>query len=438
MGNEEKIKRLREKKKRLNKQNINMSYVVIAIIVFVLILFDYLILDALDGFSMADFIKDTIGNLMGVLAAFLIFDIIHDKMSKDSYAEEVSEQILQTLFEQEGIDALDDEVKRKFITASLTSIDTDKEAAAEIADQLDRYLQDSGDRAVVLDRIAMFTEAQKYQFIENNVHAIVPDPDAASMVQNFLRNYLVGALECRIRTSFEYNFVLRRLPEGNFQKLKHRDEYFLVEETLTYHVKYLTESMNNTGSHTVSIGFAYDNKSLDKFLRDSQVNQAGAPLNNCIFRESLDIDPEDMQYFSSLSPQELRECFQEMFKPHLTIDGRAGEIIGVKAYDYGVVVEFTVDHDTAGMEHVIDMAFAMPKKWNGQLEVAIVDPTHNPRIALNYDGETMQVEMFSFLDKGDDSSYANTHTEDIGIYRIVLNDTWVYPVSGVLFTIDKK
>ena len=375
---------------------------------------------------------------MGVLAAFLIFDIIHDKLSKDSYAEEVSEQILDTLLDQDGIDALDNDVKRKFISASIKSIDADKKAAAEISAQLDQYLKDRSEIAIVLDHIDMYKTKQKYQFVENNVKAIVSDKDAAAMVQYFLKNYLDSALDCRIVTNFEYNFVLRKLPGDNFLQLKHREEYYLVEETLTYHIKYLTEAVNNTKDHVVSFGFAYNNKSLDKFLRDRQLNQAGDPLSSCIFRESLDIDPEDMKYFSDLSPEQLKKEFQRMFKMHLTIDGRAGEIIGVKTYDYGVVVEFLIGHDGQKMDHDINMAFAMPKKWHGQLLVTILEPTHNPRISLNYEGETMLVEMFSFLDKGDDTSYENTHTEDIGIYRIVLNDTWVYPVSGVLFTIDKK
>ena len=438
MENEDRIKALRDRQKKLNKKNIDMSYLVVVVLVIILIIIDYFVLDAMGGFSLAEFLKETIGNLMGVLAAFLIFDIIHDKMAKDSYALEVSERILETLFDQEGMEALDDEVKKKFIFASLVSVDKDKEAAGQIAKELELYLQGGRSRAFVLDKINMLTEQQKYKFVESNVKSIASDRDISNMIQNFLANYLVGELDCKIRTSFEYNIVLRRLPENNFNVLKRRDDYYMVEETITYKVKYPTEALNNTKSSQICIGFAYDNKNLDKLLRNRQVDHVGDPLKNCIFRESLDINPEDAAYFTSLSPEELKECFQDMFKLHLSIDGKAGEVSSVSAAAYGVVVEFTVGHDGTKMEHSVDMAFAMPRKWNSQLEVVFVDPTRNPRISLNYDGETMRVEMFSFLDKGEDTSYENTHTEDIGIYRVALNDTWVYPVSGVLFTIDRK
>lgn len=438
MEQDDNLRSYREKKRKANKKNIDLSYAVVGFIVVALILLDYIILSDTGSFSWEDFVKDTVGNLMGVLAAFLIFDIIHDKLSKDSYADEVSEQILETLLEQKGIDALDENLKRKFVTASIQSLDSDQEAAAEISAELEKYLCEEADRAQVLRHLAQYSERQKYEFVRSNVDSITNDADAAMMIHNFLRNYLSSDNDCRIRTSFEYKFELRdRLP-ASFYELKHKEDYFFVEETLTYDVKYLTEKMNNLNSNTVSIGFAYDNKNLDKFLRDSQVNQAGDPLCNCIFRESLDIDPEDMQFFADLSPEELKEKLRLIFKPHLTIDGFAGELTGAHAYPYGIVAEFKVGHDTTAMSHTVDMIFDMPKRWHGILEVALVEPTKKPRITLSYSGDTMDIEMYSFLDRGDDTSYENTHIDDIGIYRIILNNTWVYPVSGVVFTIDKK
>ena len=79
----------------------------------------------------------------------------------------------------------------------------------------------------------------------------------------------------------------------------------------------------------------------------------------------------------------------------------------------------------------------MPKLWQGVLEVALVDPTRNPKISIDYPEDLMHVDMYSFLNKGDDTSYDNTHIEDNGMYRVVLNNTWVFPVSGVMFTINK-
>lgn len=438
MEHDERLKKNLEKRRKANQKNIDLSYVIVGVIVLVLILFDYIILSGLDSFSWSEFVKNITGNLMGVLAAFLIFDIVHDKLAKDSYADEVSEQILQTLLEQQGIDALNEELKRKFITASLKSLDSDSEASAEITTALEEYLNKNAERTQFLEKLEYFSEEQKKKFVTSNVISIVDDTDVASMINNFMRNYLVKNNNCRIRNSFEYKFELRDTLPTAFSDLKHKDDYFFVEETLTYDIKYLTEEMNNVNTDRVSIGFAYDNKNLDKFLRDNQINQMGDVLSNCLFRESLDIEQEDMDYFSSLPAQELKDKFCQMFKPHLSIDGKAGELVDVSAYEYGIVAEFKVGHDVKAMAHTIDMVFDMPKKWGGILEVALVDPTRNPRIALSYSGDNMQVEMYSFLNKNDDTSYENTHIDDIGIYRIILNDTWVYPLSGIVFTIDKK
>lgn len=95
--NTEKDKELSNKMQRkMARENINLGYVVLYIVVILIVVVGELLLFLFGDFSAGDLFKDAIGNLMGVLAAFLIFDIAHEKMSKDSYASEVSEQILDT------------------------------------------------------------------------------------------------------------------------------------------------------------------------------------------------------------------------------------------------------------------------------------------------------------------------------------------------------
>ena len=105
------------RRRAINERNLNMSYIVIASVVALLLVIDYIFLSRQGTFSWISFIENIAGNLMGVLAAFLIFDVIHDKLAKESQADIVSDQILKTLLEQRGIDALDDELKRTFISA---------------------------------------------------------------------------------------------------------------------------------------------------------------------------------------------------------------------------------------------------------------------------------------------------------------------------------
>lgn len=430
------LRQVKDKHKKTTRRSITNSYIAIAGIIIILIGICYFVLDSVNGFSLVDFGKDIIGNLMGVLAAFLIFDLIHDKMSKDSYADEVSEQILDTLLEQGGIEALDESIKRKFIYSSITSINHDKEAEKGIANALDSYLSGCTEAKIVLDRIQMFSERQKNKFVLDNIKSIVEDPDATSLVTNFLSNYLKSNIECKITTSLQNNFVLRDRLTDAFSILKNTDNYFLVDETLTYRVKYLSDSANDVNNNILRMGFAFNNTALDKFLRDQQIDQAGNPLSNCFFRESLDIDKEDMEIFLNMQAEELKNSFDNMFRPHLTIDGKEGVLTSVTASSCGLIAEFSVGHDTSAHEHNIDIAFMMPKRWYSVIEAVFVDPTKNPRIAINYESDSMHVEMYSFLDIGDNSSYEKSHIEDIGMYRIILDDSWVYPVSGVVFTIE--
>lgn len=447
MGNSrERQEELREQKRKANRRNINLSYAVIMAVVIGFLLIDYIVLSDLNGFTWQDFVKDIVGNLMGVLAAFVIFDVIHDKLSRDSYADEVSEQILDTLLSQDGIEALDEEIRRKFVGASLRSLDTDKEAADEIAEAIESYLCGNAERAGVLERIDEFSDRQKEIFIRENIDSVLREPDSSDMLQDFLNSYLKKDNDIRLRTNFSYEFILSAVLPDEYKVLKGKDEYFLVHEMLTYEVKFLTEKMNNLRARNgiICVGFPYDNSALDKFLRDSIPNQQqDEELGNCIFRESLCINPEDVEYLSKLSPEELKKQFQGMFKPHLTVDGAAGELCAVEAHEYGLIAKFKMSGLDPNFEpengiHNVDIVFYMPKKWGGALEVALVEPTKNPKISIDYPESLMHVDMYSFLNKSDDTSYDNTHIEDNGMYRIILNNTWVFPVSGILFAINKK
>jgi hypothetical protein len=435
----------RIKRRKANRRNINLSYVIVMAIVIVGLFADYIILQDLNEFSWQGFISDIVGNLMGVMGAFVVFDIIHDKLSKDSYADEVSEQILDTLLRQDGIEALDEDIKRKFVRASLMSLDRDKEAAEEINKSLEEYLSEIADRYYVLDRIDEFSDKQKDMFVRENVASILKDDTASDMILDYLDSYLKKDNNLRFRTNFSYEFILSATLPEEYDVLKHKEEYYLVHEMLSYEVKFLTEEMNNLKPRNgiVCLGFPYDNSALDKFLRDSIPNQQqDEELGNCVFRESLSLNEEDREYFMNLPADELKNIFKKMFKPHLSINGNSGELEKVEAYPYGIIAKFRMDNNSivepeSGIYNV-DIVFYMPKKWQGVLEVALVDPTKNPRISIDYPEDLMYVDMYSFLNKSDETSYDNTHIEDNGMYRIILNNKWVFPVSGIMFVIGKK
>lgn len=429
----------REQQRVQNKRQTNMAYWVIVGIIIIALLVSYIVMNALHGFVLSDFIKDILGNLMGVFAAFLIFDVAHDKMTKDTYADEVSEQLLATLLSKEdGMKALNKNVRRKFIGNALKSLDRDPQSAENITKAIENYLDERDAVEKVTDAIEILSNEQKRNFINLNAKLIVKDDDVFDMVSNFFDHYLIEKNECRIRKNFNYSIELRNTLPSVFNDLIHKDDYFYVQEVVSYDIKYLSPEMSNVKSDIVRLGFAYDNKSLDLLMREKQREAVGDTLSNCIFRETLDIDIEDIEYFKSLPQEMLKEQFVKMFRPHLTIDRARGECIKAVATDIGIVLDFKVNHDQDALEHTVDIIFHMPKRWGGALEIVLVDPTKEPKISLSYQEDTMYVEMLSYLDKGEAASYINAHENENGIYRILINDEWVYPISGVVFTINKN
>lgn len=398
-----------ERRKNVNHKNINMGYLILYLIVILIIIVGEIVLYRFQAFELKELVKDTIGNLMGVLAAFLIFDIAHEKISKDSYASEVSEQILDTLmYHPEAMELYQDEQKKVFVNAFIGSIVDDPDVSEMISSHLNSYL------------------LTKKDFEE------IPD---------------LTEKDCRIRTAYSYRFVLdteRTKAFGDLRSDVADDPYFYVQEELNYTTKYLAPKGNNTNTENVKIGLIYDNASLDRFLRGNKSGQNNEDLRNCIFRENLDIEDVDKALFKELmnKPEELLDVVKRMFRPHLSIDRHRGTIerVAVGSYegkDYGLIITFKVDHDVTAISHEIDIIFHMPKKWDSIIEAVLVEPTNSPKISLSYNEDMMDIEMYSMLNKGESSAYENTLEEENGVYSIALCDEWVFPISGVIFFVRK-
>ncbi len=389
--------------KKINKQNKTLGYIILYMVVFILIVIGEIILFKLNpDASLKDLFQDMIGNLMGVLAAFLVFDIVHEKISKDSYATEVSEQILDTI-----------------------------KGNPEVID--------------------LYENSHKKEFINSFIKSVIEDDDATEMIGNYLDNYLltkkdlseedVVPRDCRIRTAFSYNFILDTYRANAFNSLKPieengQDPYFYVQEQLDYSVKFLHEKGNNLNSSTVNIGLVFDNKSLDKALREGYKDNE---FKKCIFRENLDLEEEDRVYMANAKAEELIS----MFRPHIILDGNKEKKVDaniVKENDtpFGIVFSFEVDYDISETQHDVRLIFHMPKRWDSILEACIVEPTKEPKISLSYNEDAMFVEMYPFLNKNDSSSYDNSLEEDNGVYSISISDEWVFPISGVVFFVKKK
>ena len=395
--------------RKIYRKDINNGYFILYLSVFIIIVVGEIILYRLeDNFSIAELFRDLIGNLMGVMAAFLIFDIAHEKMSKDAYASEVSEQILDTLmYHPETMELYENDQKKTFVNAFIGSIVEDQDVSEMISSHLNTYLLTAKD---------------------------------------FQNNPEVTEKDCRIKTAFSYRFVLEEDRKAAFGDLKApvvdgRDPYFYVQEELLYIIKYLNPKGNYTDSHVLKMGFIYDNEKLDRFLRGNKSQQNNLVLRNCIFRENLDIEEEDKKLFQDMAgdKEALISLVKKMIRPHLKIDNMSGKLTDVEVIgNSGVIISFTIDHDLEAMEHDISLVFHMPKKWNGILEVALVEPTKNPHISLSYNEDMMDVEMYSFLNKGESSAYENASENENGVYSISISDEWVFPISGVVFPVKRR
>lgn len=412
MGKESPATETKDRKKTLYRRDINKGYMILYLAVILVIVLGGVLLYFLEGgFSLVELIQNIVGNLMGVFGAFLVFDIAHEKLSKDSYAGEVSEQILDTLmYHPEAMELYENEQKKKFVNAFIQSIVEDSDASEMIVSYLDNYLLTAED----------FEKEEKK----------------------------ITEKDCRIRTEFSYRFVLDAKRSSAFSDLcapidpeKNRDPYFYVQEELNYKTKYLSEKGNNLNQNELTIGYIYDSAGLDRFLRGNEHGKNNSLLTNCIFRESLDIDEADRKMFEECGEdkEKLIVLVKKMFRPHLNIDRFKGVVTDVEVIrDVGLFVKFSVGHDTGALEHSVDIVFHMPKKWDTLVEVVLVEPTKEPMISISYEEDEMDVEMYSFLNKSEASSYDNTYESENGVYSISLTGEWVFPISGVVFPVKRK
>lgn len=375
-------------KKVKNKQILTGTLLLI-VIAFALVVIGYIYLWLRNGYTITDLIENIVGNLIGVLAAFLLFDIIYNKLTQDAYAKDTSQQIAKTLM---------------------------------------------GDS----DILDAFSYEDKNNFITSTIKSMVKDEDALDVIDSRVKTFLDFEGNYKIRKSFNYAIAANaEEPNSDYSALpgNNGDNYFYVQENLNYEVKCIKGQNNSIDveNQTVKIAFLFDKKTLDEsMLKEDK----GDIFKNCIFSENLDINQETLQYFASLSEQELKEAIQRLFTPVVKIDGVAGSINEVFISESGIVIKYNVlvmQKD----EYSVRVIFHMPKLWNSIFEVALVDATKSPKILFDYNPSKMDVSMYSFINKEIDSNTGAYELEN-GLFDISVKDEWILPKSGVVFAVRKK
>lgn len=363
---------------------ISSTLVVLLISLFITVV-GYIYLAVVRDFTFPDLVESVVGNLLGVFAAFILFDIAYNMLTAKESAREVSQHITKTLM---------------------------------------------GDP----DTLDAFSEEDKRKFIESTVKSIVNDEDCTDMVSDSINRLLDLAHESRVRTEFRYNIIATTEFSSNYANFPGvaENKYFYVEEKFDYTVKSLTGKVKNFENNRIKIGFSFEKKILDYGLNETATFHPD--LSECIFNESLEITSEAQLYLAKLSAKELKDVFVKLFTPVLSIDGKKCEISEVSMSDTSLIAGFFTDFDETSSEHAVRLVFHMPRLWNSLFEIAIIDPTRNPQISFDYNPDKMNVTMYSFLDKKD-SSNSDANESRNGLFDIDIRNKWIYPKSGIVFDV---
>ena len=205
-------------------------------------------------------------------------------------------------------------------------------------------------------------------------------------------------------------------------------------------MKYLGQKAENFTDDVVCIGFAYDKKSLDAGLLETGKD---ADFTKSIFNEDLVIEGEAIDFINKIPANEIKDVIRELFMPILRIDNSEddedNDLIEVERKPNGLVLKFQInyDHSENINEHFVTLYFKMPRLWGTIFEVTLVDPTKEPHIKLKYKTNSMEVMMYSYLNR-ENQANAGACIQRAGVYDIAIKDEWIYPKSGVIFSIKKK
>lgn len=386
------MKQSDKKKKQLAG---TLSATVILILVALLLVFaGYTYLAIKNNYTFDDLIDNIVGNLIGVLAAFLLFDILYNKLTQDAYARETSQQITKTLMGEPEI-------------------------------------------------LNSFSGEDKKNFIKSTIASMLKDEDAVDMITANLEKYFDRAGAIRIRTMFDYIINLepaltQEYLDYGFPGAK-EGKYYLIDEELKFRMKYLGKKAENFTDDVVRIGFAYDKKSLDAGLLETGKD---ADFTKSIFNEDLVIESEAIEFINQIPADKIKDVIQDLFMPILRIDNseddKDNDLIEVERKPNGLVLKFRIDYDHSEdiNEHLVTLYFKMPRLWDTIFEVTLVDPTREPHIKLKYKTNGMDVTMYSYLNR-ENQANAGACIQRAGVYDIAIKDEWIYPKSGVIFSIRK-
>ncbi len=359
----------------MKKKNSILSItVILAILVFALWLLLLIYKYFTTGISADQVIDDIMANLVGMLIPIIIFNFVYEYLTKDKIAEDMSQTITETLM------------------ANAQSI-------------------------------ATFSQETKEAFVETTVGTIVGD-EYKSMAYDVIKPYLKNHFN--IRPFFKYNFILREydICDPIFTK----EKYMQVYESLVFKRKY---APGKSLPQKFAIGFFTDAERLDSELRSE----------NYIFSENFKIDSTEMDSLKAFTNEKRLDYIKNNMGVQVFINDNEAQITDINVGDFGMDINFISNHTKNKDDeqlYKVEITFNMPqKKGISEILVSLTEPTFSPLIQLSYPESTMKVKMHSFLNGGDDALVQNA-MRSTGVCDICLENTWIYPVSGVIFIIENQ
>ena len=371
--------------KKYNAQRLKNAYMIVYLIVGTVMIAGIVFLMVFKNMSFMDIVEEISVNLIGVFAGFIVFDIVMNKLTKEANDFETSQKIVESL---------------------------------------------TGDE----DMLKLFTPKQREEFAVKSIRSLVEDEDVSDIAAGTVTRYLTLSDGLRIRKNFNYSFILEDLTSSQWGGIRvNADEHFLVRESLSYEVRYKTEKVRDwNSSDKLLIAFLFNNSDVDDKLRDRV----------CIFRENLNLTDELTKEVIERYASESKENIKELLGVDLFVFNgtrrEKADLESAKVDESGIFLEYDSSlYVREQLEYGIDITFEMPMIWRSLISVILSDITFSPTITLNY-ASNMNVEMIPFINLEEECSTSNIHNPRQRCYSLDLKDKWLFPISGMVFKVDKK
>ena len=271
------------------------------------------------------------------------------------------------------------------------------------------------------ETIRLFDDDTKRSFLNATIDSLITHgKDEAEMAENAITPYILGRYN--LKKYFNYNITLR---ESTVTPLFDAAEYITVNETL-YYEKYFIAS--DPLGETFNVGFFTCNGDLDKNLRGQTF----------LFRESLAVHSEDLAKLCAMTDEEkIRFVTNDMCLKVYTSHHRC-DVSSVSITDIGITVTLKAQQPVTDSKAYIEISFCMPRLRKEKIFlVSVTEPTYSVNVRFDYPRNVYNVDMYPFFNDSEDALVEDAD-RGVGACNINLRDKWVYPMSGIVFSVEQQ